>query len=157
MPQLANKVVITCAVTGSIHTPTMSDTLPITPDQIATQAIDAAEERGIEEVRVPRAPWHGDRAGRPHRFEHRLGARRHIAARAGDHDADRVQQVPPRVIPNLFAERLVTERAREAHDPVGGAGNRMEPIQDFGVGHGCFHCAVHCDFAAQHSSMALRQ
>src|SRR6266571_1917257 len=42
MPQLANKVVITCAVTGSIHTPTMSDALPITPDQIATQAIDAA-------------------------------------------------------------------------------------------------------------------
>ena len=43
MPQLASKVVITCAVTGSIHTPTMSEALPITPDQIATQAIDAAE------------------------------------------------------------------------------------------------------------------
>ena len=43
MPQLANKVIITCAVTGSIHTPTMSDALPITPDQIATQAIDAAK------------------------------------------------------------------------------------------------------------------
>ena len=43
MPQLANKVIITCAITGSIHTPTMSDALPITPDQIATQAIDAAE------------------------------------------------------------------------------------------------------------------
>jgi uncharacterized protein (DUF849 family) len=43
MPQLANKVVITCAVTGSIHTPTMSDALPITPEQIATQAIDAAK------------------------------------------------------------------------------------------------------------------
>ena len=42
MPQLANKVVITCAITGSIHTPTMSDALPITPDEIATQAIDAA-------------------------------------------------------------------------------------------------------------------
>src|SRR6266403_3364708 len=43
MSQLANKVVITCAITGSIHTPTMSDALPITPDQIATQAIDAAK------------------------------------------------------------------------------------------------------------------
>jgi uncharacterized protein (DUF849 family) len=43
MPQLANKVVITCAVTGSIHTPTMSDALPITPEQIATQAIEAAQ------------------------------------------------------------------------------------------------------------------
>jgi len=43
MPQLSNKVIITCAVTGSIHTPTMSDALPITPDQIAAQAIDAAK------------------------------------------------------------------------------------------------------------------
>jgi uncharacterized protein (DUF849 family) len=43
MPQLANKVVITCAVTGSIHTPTMSSALPVTPDEIATQAIDAAK------------------------------------------------------------------------------------------------------------------
>lgn len=37
------KTIITCAVTGSIHTPTMSDTLPITFDDIATQAVDAAE------------------------------------------------------------------------------------------------------------------
>jgi uncharacterized protein (DUF849 family) len=43
MPQVANKVIITCAVTGSIHTPTMSDALPYTPDQIATQSIDAAK------------------------------------------------------------------------------------------------------------------
>src|SRR5438105_3758783 len=43
MPQLANKVIISCAITGSIHTPTMSDALPITPDQIAEQAIAAAE------------------------------------------------------------------------------------------------------------------
>jgi len=39
---MKNKVVITCAVTGSIHTPTMSDALPITPAQIAEQAIAAA-------------------------------------------------------------------------------------------------------------------
>ena len=37
------KVIITCAVTGSIHTPTMSPFLPITPDDIAREAIDAAE------------------------------------------------------------------------------------------------------------------
>ena len=37
------KVIITCAVTGSIHTPTMTPHLPITPDQIAAQAIEAAE------------------------------------------------------------------------------------------------------------------
>ncbi len=42
MAQQSNKVIITCAITGSIHTPTMSDALPVTPDEIATQAIDAA-------------------------------------------------------------------------------------------------------------------
>ncbi len=39
----ASKVIITCAVTGSVHTPTMSEHLPITPDQIAEQSIAAAE------------------------------------------------------------------------------------------------------------------
>jgi uncharacterized protein (DUF849 family) len=38
-----NKVIISCAVTGSIHTPTMSDHLPIAPDEIARSAIEAAE------------------------------------------------------------------------------------------------------------------
>jgi uncharacterized protein (DUF849 family) len=38
-----DKIVITCAITGSIHTPTMSDALPYTPDQIAEQAIAASE------------------------------------------------------------------------------------------------------------------
>ncbi|PTX03483.1 3-keto-5-aminohexanoate cleavage protein [Pararhodobacter aggregans] len=36
------KTIITCAVTGAIHTPTMSDALPYTYDQIADQAIAAA-------------------------------------------------------------------------------------------------------------------
>jgi 3,5-dioxohexanoate:acetyl-CoA acetone transferase len=40
---LGGKVVITCAVTGSIHTPTMSPHLPLTPDEIARDAIAAAE------------------------------------------------------------------------------------------------------------------
>jgi len=37
------KVIITCAVTGSIHTPTMSPHLPLTPDEVAADAIAAAE------------------------------------------------------------------------------------------------------------------
>lgn len=40
---MARKVIISCAVTGSIHTPSMSPHLPVTPDQIAEQAIAAAE------------------------------------------------------------------------------------------------------------------
>ena len=37
------KVIVTCAVTGSIHTPSMSPHLPVTPEEIATAAIAAAE------------------------------------------------------------------------------------------------------------------
>src|SRR5271169_47117 len=37
------KVIVTCAITGSVHTPSMSPHLPITPDQIAKAAIDAAK------------------------------------------------------------------------------------------------------------------
>jgi uncharacterized protein (DUF849 family) len=39
----SRKVIITCAVTGSIHTPTMSPYLPITPQEIADGAVAAAE------------------------------------------------------------------------------------------------------------------
>jgi uncharacterized protein (DUF849 family) len=38
-----SKVIITCAVTGGAHTPSMSDALPVTPQQIADQAIAASE------------------------------------------------------------------------------------------------------------------
>jgi uncharacterized protein (DUF849 family) len=38
-----NKVIITCAVTGAIHTPSMSPHLPVTPDEIAEAAIGAAQ------------------------------------------------------------------------------------------------------------------
>jgi uncharacterized protein (DUF849 family) len=39
----SHKVIITCAVTGSIHTPTMSPHLPISPTEIADAAIGAAQ------------------------------------------------------------------------------------------------------------------
>ena len=40
---MARKVIITCAVTGAIHTPSMSKALPVTPQEIADAAVDAAE------------------------------------------------------------------------------------------------------------------
>lgn len=40
---MSGKVIITCAVTGSIHTPTMSQHLPITAEEIADAAIGAGE------------------------------------------------------------------------------------------------------------------
>src|SRR5438477_901194 len=43
MAAAQGKVIITCAVTGSIHTPSMSPHLPVTPDEIAEAAIGAAQ------------------------------------------------------------------------------------------------------------------
>ena len=43
--QTSGAVIITAAVTGAIHTPSMSPHLPITPEQIAADAIGAAEAR----------------------------------------------------------------------------------------------------------------
>lgn len=40
---MAKSVIITCAVTGGIHTPTMSPHLPVTPDEIASSAVQASE------------------------------------------------------------------------------------------------------------------
>ncbi|WP_411880836.1 3-keto-5-aminohexanoate cleavage protein [Polaromonas sp. YR568] len=43
MAKAQDKIIISCAVTGSVHTPAMSPYLPLTPDDIAQQAIDAAQ------------------------------------------------------------------------------------------------------------------
>jgi uncharacterized protein (DUF849 family) len=38
-----SKIIITCAITGGIHTPTMSAALPLTPEEITRQSVDAAD------------------------------------------------------------------------------------------------------------------
>jgi uncharacterized protein (DUF849 family) len=43
MADTSKPVIVTCAPTGGIHTPTMSPHLPVTPDEIANAAIGAAE------------------------------------------------------------------------------------------------------------------
>ncbi len=40
---MPKSVIITCAITGSLHTPSMSPHLPITPQQIAAESIAAAK------------------------------------------------------------------------------------------------------------------
>ena len=49
---MSRKVIITCAVTGAIHTPSMSPYLPVTPEEIADAAIGAAEA-GAAIVHLP--------------------------------------------------------------------------------------------------------
>ncbi len=64
----SGKVIITCAVTGSSHTPTMSPYLPCTPDEIARDAI-AAAEAGTAIIHVhARDPSDGRPTGDPDVF-----------------------------------------------------------------------------------------
>lgn len=64
----AEKVIVTCAITGSIHTPSMSPYLPITPDQIASEAIAAAEAGAAMIHLHARDPESGKPDQSPERF-----------------------------------------------------------------------------------------
>ncbi|HUD92959.1 3-keto-5-aminohexanoate cleavage protein [Sphingobium sp.] len=59
------KIIISCAVTGSAHTPTMSDALPLTPAQIAQQSIEAAEAGAAILHLHARVPQDGRPTGDP--------------------------------------------------------------------------------------------
>ncbi|MBK9082850.1 MAG: 3-keto-5-aminohexanoate cleavage protein [Rhizobiales bacterium] len=63
------KVVITCAVTGAIHTPSMSPYLPITPQEIADAAVGAAEAGAAIVHLHARDPQTGKPDQRPEAFE----------------------------------------------------------------------------------------
>ena len=59
------KVIISCAITGSAHTPTMSDALPITPSEIAEQAVASAQAGAAILHLHARAPETGAPTGEP--------------------------------------------------------------------------------------------
>jgi uncharacterized protein (DUF849 family) len=63
-----NKVIITCAVTGAIHTPSMSPHLPVTPQEIAEAAIGAAEAGAAIVHLHARNPQTGQPDQRPEAF-----------------------------------------------------------------------------------------
>ena len=65
----SRKVIITCAVTGSIHTPSMSQHLPVTADEIAEAAIGAAEAGAAVVHLHARNPVDGRPDQSPERFE----------------------------------------------------------------------------------------
>lgn len=62
------KVIISCAITGAMHTPTMSDALPITPEQIAAESIEAAEAGAAIIHLHARVPEDGAPTGDPEVF-----------------------------------------------------------------------------------------
>ena len=65
---MARKVIITCAVTGAIHTPSMSPHLPVTPEEIADAAIGAAEAGAAIVHLHARDPQTGKPDQRPEAF-----------------------------------------------------------------------------------------
>ncbi len=67
------KVIITCAVTGSIHTPSMSPYLPVTADEIATASIEAAQAGAAIIHLHARDPQTGRPSQDPALFEPFLG------------------------------------------------------------------------------------
>jgi uncharacterized protein (DUF849 family) len=68
MAKTVNKVIITCAVTGAIHTPTLSSALPYTTADIAAQAIDAANAGAAILHLHARNPKDGSPTGDPDVF-----------------------------------------------------------------------------------------
>ncbi len=63
------KIIITCAVTGSVHTPTMSEHLPITPAQIVDSALEAAEAGAAVLHLHARDPENGKPSGDPKHYQ----------------------------------------------------------------------------------------
>jgi uncharacterized protein (DUF849 family) len=59
------KVIISCAITGAMHTPTMSEWLPISPEQIASQSIEAANAGAAIIHLHARKPADGEPTGSP--------------------------------------------------------------------------------------------
>jgi uncharacterized protein (DUF849 family) len=66
---MPNKVIITCAVTGSIHTPSMSPYLPVTAQEIAEAALGAAEAGAAIVHLHARNPQDGSPDQSPEAFE----------------------------------------------------------------------------------------
>lgn len=64
-----SKVIISCAVTGSIHTPSMSPHLPVTPAEIAESALGAAEAGAAIVHLHARDPEDGHPVHTPEDFE----------------------------------------------------------------------------------------
>src|SRR5580704_14831637 len=63
------KIILSCAVTGSVHTPSMSEYLPVTPSQIVDSALEAAEAGAAVLHLHARNPENGRPSGDPKHFQ----------------------------------------------------------------------------------------
>ena len=69
----SRKVIVTCAITGAIHTPSMSPHLPVTPEEIADAAVEAADAGAAIVHLHARDPQTGQPDQRPEAFTPFLG------------------------------------------------------------------------------------
>lgn len=63
------KIILSCAITGSVHTPTMSEYLPITPQQIVDSALEAAQAGAAILHLHARDPKNGKPSADPAHFQ----------------------------------------------------------------------------------------
>ena len=119
------KVIITCAVTGAIHTPSMSPHLPVTPEEIADAAIGAAEA-GAAIVHL--------HARDPERRPARPGPEAVRAVPAGDQAALRraSSTSPPAARPTMtIEERVQPARDLQARGRLAQHGlDELRPVPD---------------------------
>ncbi len=80
MPRNNRTIILSCAVTGSVHTPTMSEYLPDTPARIADSAVEAAEAGAAILHLHARDPKDGRPSGDPALFREICQS---VAARTG--------------------------------------------------------------------------
>src|SRR5947207_8531673 len=117
MAAAQGKVIITCAVTGSIHTPTMSPHLPITPDEIAEAAIGAAKAGAAIVHLHARDPKDGRPTQDPERFRQFAREIEAESERVGDEGTSRgrhgksVGGRQEAHAPDTQADDAVTDRA----------------------------------------------
>jgi uncharacterized protein (DUF849 family) len=69
MAQNNRKIILSCAITGSVHTPSMSEYLPITPAQIVDSALEAANAGAAILHLHARDPENGRPSGDPKHFQ----------------------------------------------------------------------------------------
>ena len=101
---------------GHYGTARMHRALAIAVVELDAVAGGAAEKGRIEQVGAARAARHRDVAGPAHGGEHPLRAVCDVARGATNHDADGVEEMPPRIMPNLGVERAVTQAVDESDE-----------------------------------------
>ena len=121
----SKKVILTCAITGSIHTPTMSPYLPITPEDIARESIAAAKAGAAVLHLHARNPSDGRPSFDPQVFRHPDAIdlsrpRKHLAFGRGIHTCvgAPLARLEAKVVIETLLERTTSFKITEHMKPV---------------------------------------